>query len=47
MHDEVLAHLRLQYAADPELVAALERGLAEGGFQGAARAVATRPLCQQ
>jgi len=42
MHDEVLAYLRLQYAADPELVAALERGLAEGGFQGAARAVATR-----
>jgi hypothetical protein len=42
MHDEVLAHLRMQYGADPELLAGLEQGLMEGGYQGAARAVATR-----
>ena len=40
MHDEVIAYLRWRYAADAELVEALERGLADGGHQGAQRDMA-------
>jgi eukaryotic-like serine/threonine-protein kinase len=37
MRDELLADLRQQVARDPEYAAAFERGLAEGGFDGALR----------
>jgi tetratricopeptide (TPR) repeat protein len=40
MHDQVLAAMRWQYAADAELLAALERGLEEGGNQEAQRVMA-------
>ncbi len=40
MRDEQLADQRVKFANDPELVAALEGGLREGGYQGAQRAVA-------
>ncbi|MCJ7486360.1 MAG: hypothetical protein MUQ25_09385, partial [Candidatus Aminicenantes bacterium] len=40
MHDEQLAEQRLRIARDPERVAAFERGLAEGGYEGAQRAIA-------
>ncbi|MCK5376658.1 MAG: protein kinase, partial [Acidobacteria bacterium] len=40
MRDEWLADQREQIAHDPERVAAFERGLAEGGHEGAQRAIA-------
>ena len=40
MRDEQLAEQRLRIARDPERVAAFERGLAEGGYEGAQRAIA-------
>ena len=40
MRDEQLAHQRQRIAVDPERVAALERGLEEGGYEGAQRAIA-------
>jgi serine/threonine-protein kinase len=40
MHDEQLAIQRARIALDPERVAAFERGLAEGGYQGAQRGIA-------
>lgn len=36
-HDEILSLRRKIYAADPERLAALERGYAEAGFEGALR----------
>jgi len=40
LRDEQLAHQRERIARDPELVAAFERGLEEGGHEGAQRAIA-------
>jgi len=40
MHDEQLAIQRARIALDPERVAAFERGLEEGGYEGAQRAIA-------
>jgi tetratricopeptide (TPR) repeat protein len=40
MRDEQLAEQRLRAARDPERLAALERGLAAGGYEGAQRAIA-------
>ena len=40
MRDEQLADQRLRIARDPERIAAFERGLAEGGYEGAQRAIA-------
>ncbi len=40
MRKEQLAEQRLRIAQDPERVAAFDRGLAEGGYEGAQRAVA-------
>jgi TolB-like protein len=40
MRDEQLEHQRERIARDPERVAAFERGLAEGGYEGAQRAIA-------
>jgi len=40
MRDEQLADQRLRVARDPERLAAFERGLAEGGYEGAQRRVA-------
>jgi serine/threonine protein kinase/TolB-like protein len=40
MRDEQLADQRVKIANDPELVAAFERGLRVGGYEGAQRAVA-------
>jgi tetratricopeptide (TPR) repeat protein len=40
MRDEQLADQRMRIAKDPERVAAFERGLKEGGYEGAQRAVA-------
>jgi hypothetical protein len=40
MRDEQLAHQRRRIASDAELVAALEQGLAEGGYQEGQRRVA-------
>ena len=40
MRDEQLADQRLRIARDPERLAAFERGLAEGGYEGAQRAIA-------
>ena len=40
MRDEQLADQRMRIANDPERVAAFERGLAEGGYEGAQRAIA-------
>ena len=40
MRDEQLDHQRERIARDPERVAAFERGLAEGGYEGAQRAIA-------
>jgi tetratricopeptide (TPR) repeat protein len=40
MHDEQLADQRVRIANDPERIAAFERGLREGGYEGAQRAVA-------
>jgi serine/threonine-protein kinase len=40
MRSEQLADQRLRIARDPERVAAFERGLAEGGYEGAQRAIA-------
>ena len=39
MHDEQLAQQRERIAKDPERVAAFERGLAEGGYEGAQRSL--------
>lgn len=39
MRDEQLADQRLRVARDPERLAAFERGLAEGGYEGAQRAL--------
>ncbi len=41
MRDEQLAQQRQRIAKDPERVAAFERGLAEGGYEGAQRASPT------
>jgi TolB-like protein len=40
MRDEQLADQRMRIANDPERVAAFERGLADGGYEGAQRAIA-------
>jgi hypothetical protein len=40
MRNEQLADQRLRIARDPERVAAFERGLKEGGYEGAQRALA-------
>ena len=40
MRNEQLAEQRLRVARDPERLAAFERGLAEGGYEGAQRAIA-------
>ncbi|MFH0915900.1 MAG: protein kinase, partial [bacterium] len=40
MRDEQLADQRMRIANDPERVAAFERGLAEGGYEGAQRGIA-------
>ncbi len=40
MRDEQLADQRLRIARDPERLAAFERGLAEGGYEGAQRGIA-------
>jgi len=40
MYDEQLAIQRARIALDPERVAAFERGLAEGGYEGAQRGIA-------
>ena len=40
LRDEQLADQRLRIARDPERIAAFERGLAEGGYEGAQRAIA-------
>jgi eukaryotic-like serine/threonine-protein kinase len=40
MRKEQLADQRLRIATDPERVAAFDRGLAEGGYEGAQRAIA-------
>jgi tetratricopeptide (TPR) repeat protein len=40
MRDELLAELRKTIANDPELVAAFEQGLEEGGYEGAQRGIA-------
>jgi TolB-like protein/Tfp pilus assembly protein PilF len=40
MHDEQLAQQRQRIAKDPGRVAAFERGLAAGGYEGAQRAIA-------
>jgi tetratricopeptide (TPR) repeat protein len=40
MRDEQLAHQRERIALDPERVAAFEKGLAEGGYEGAQNAIA-------
>jgi tetratricopeptide (TPR) repeat protein len=40
MRDEHLADQRLRISRDPERVAAFERGLAEGGYEGAQRGIA-------
>jgi len=40
MRDEQLADQRLRIAMDPERMAAFERGLKEGGYEGAQRAIA-------
>jgi eukaryotic-like serine/threonine-protein kinase len=40
MRKEQLAEQRLRAARDPERLAAFERGLAEGGYEGAQRAIA-------
>jgi len=40
MRDEQLADQRLRIANDPERIAAFERGLAEGGYEGAQRGIA-------
>jgi Tfp pilus assembly protein PilF len=40
MRDELLARKRERIAGDPELVAAFDQGLAEGGYEGAMRHVA-------
>jgi TolB-like protein/Tfp pilus assembly protein PilF/predicted Ser/Thr protein kinase len=40
MSKEQLAEQRLRVARDPERLAAFERGLAEGGYEGAQRAIA-------
>ena len=40
MRDEQLAHQRERIARDPERVEAFERGLAEGGYEGAQLAIA-------
>jgi len=40
MRDEQLADQRLRISRDPERVAAFERGLAEGGYEGAQRGIA-------
>jgi tetratricopeptide (TPR) repeat protein len=40
MRDELLADQRLRISRDPERVAAFEKGLAEGGYQGAQRGIA-------
>ncbi len=40
MRDEQLAHQRERITRDPGRVAAFERGLAEGGYEGAQRAIA-------
>jgi hypothetical protein len=40
MKEEQLAHQRERIARDPERVAAFERGLAEGGYDGAQVAIA-------
>jgi TolB-like protein/Flp pilus assembly protein TadD len=40
MRDEQLAHQRERIARDPGRVAAFEQGLAEGGYEGAQRAIA-------
>ncbi len=39
MHKEQLADQRMRIANDPELIAAFERGLAEGGYEGAQRGI--------
>ena len=40
MHDERLADQRMRIADSPERIAAFERGLREGGYEGAQGAVA-------
>jgi len=40
MRDEQLADQRLRISRDPERVAAFEKGLAEGGYEGAQRGIA-------
>jgi TolB-like protein/Tfp pilus assembly protein PilF len=40
MRDEQLADQRMRIANDPERVAAFDRGLAEGGYEGAQRGIA-------
>ena len=40
MHDELLADQRERIAHDPERVAVIERGLAEGGYEGVQRHLA-------
>jgi len=40
MREEQLADQRMRIADDPERIAAFERGLAEGGYEGAQRAIA-------
>jgi hypothetical protein len=40
MRKEQMADQRLRIAKDPERVAAFDRGLAEGGYEGAQRAIA-------
>ncbi|HSA95551.1 MAG TPA: protein kinase, partial [Acidobacteriota bacterium] len=40
MRDELLADQRLRISRDPERVAAFDKGLAEGGYEGAQRAIA-------
>ena len=40
MRDEQLAHQRERIASEPELAAAFERGVAEGGYEGAMRRIA-------
>ncbi len=40
MRDEQLADQRLRISRDPERVAAFDRGLVEGGYEGAQRAIA-------
>jgi serine/threonine-protein kinase len=40
MHDEQLAHQRENFAHDPEVLAAQERGFKENGYKGANKAVA-------